>query len=251
MNPRRNRLKHGIRTAMVLLLLLARAGVSLAQHEGHQVAGAPTGDGACIAHAKESLRVLESANRRLEEARQTNSPQRMRAAMDELQGALGQLKTHLLLCAEAVSGAQMDEGMQGTDHSAMPGMQGMDHSGTAVTGTNNSKMSMPDIAPPPKSPAPPGKRTEMDHSQMDMDQSKMSMPGMNAPAKKADPASASPEGKEMSQVSPQTNTKDPVCGTEVGTRATEKATYQGKTYYFCSRADREKFLSDPARYVNR
>ncbi len=245
-------MKNGIRTAMVLVLLLARAGVSLAQHEGHQMAGAPAGDGACIAHANESLRVLESANGRLEEARQTNSPQRMRAAMDELQGALGQLKTHLSLCAEAGSGAQMGESMQGMDHSAMPGTQGMDHSGPAVAGAKDSKMSMPGMAPPSKSPPPPGKTKEVDHSQMDMsaqDHSKMAMPGMNAPAKKA--PSAAPGEKETRHGSPKAQMKEPICFKDMDTQGAEKATYKGKTYYFCSRADREKFLSDPAAYVNR
>ncbi|MCA1580967.1 MAG: YHS domain-containing protein [Acidobacteria bacterium] len=29
------------------------------------------------------------------------------------------------------------------------------------------------------------------------------------------------------------------------------ATYKETTYYFCSRADKEKFLSDPAKYLKR
>ena len=84
----------------------------------------------------------------------------------------------------------------------------------------------------------------MDHSQMDMSgkgKSMEGMPGMNAPAKK---------GKEISQGSPQAKTKEPICFKEGDKQGAEKATYKGKTYYFCSRADREKFLSDPAAYVN-
>ena len=54
----------------------------------------------------------------------------------------------------------------------------------------------------------------------------------------------------MSQVSPQGKTKDPICFKDANTQGAEKATYKGKTYYFCSRIDRERFLSDPAAYVN-
>ena len=215
--------------AAAFLAGLGAAATAFAQHEGHQIPATPGGMGACADHSRASLEIIDRAQRRLEESRQTNNPSRMRAAVDDLQQALGELRTHQSLCVSAAAAAAKSaESMQ---PGSSPGMEMMDH----------SKM-------------PPGKTKEMDHSRMDMsskDHSKMSMPGMNAPAKKAQTASASPEGKEMSQGSPQTNTKDPVCGMEVGTRATEKATYQGKTYYFCSRADREKFLSDPAPYVNR
>ena len=235
-------MKNGTRTAIACVGLVVWAGVSLAQHQGHQMGSGSAGGGPCLARAKEGLRIVDNANRQLEEARQTNSPQQMRAAMNDLQSALGEVRTQLSLCVSpadagnAGSSTGMEgmnhSGMKDMDHSAMEGMQGMD-------------------SKPSKAPVRPDTSKEMDHSQMDMDHSKMSMPGMNAPAKKAEPTSASPEGKEVSQVSPQTNTKDPVCGMEVGTRATEKATYHGKTYYFCSRADREKFLSDPAPYVKR
>ena len=44
---------------------------------------------------------------------------------------------------------------------------------------------------------------------------------------------------------------DPVCGMHIDSEeAAGTIEYEGKTYYFCSRADREKFLADPAKYVN-
>jgi len=116
------------------------------------------------------------------------------------------------------------------------------HSG--MSDIDHSHMSMQGMAQPPKSPPMPGQPKEMDHS-------KMSMPGMDAPAQKAKAPSVSSGEKEMSRGSHQTSTRDPVCGKEVGASSTYKATYQGKTYYFCSRADREKFFSDPTAYVNR
>lgn len=218
--------------------LFGLAVAGLAQHQGHQM-GPSTSAGACQANAKEGLKIVEDANRQLEEARQTNSPQQMRAALNGLQSALGEVRTHLSLCVSPAPGSAgtgmgmgmgMD-GMEGMDHAAMEGMSGMD-----------SKPSSP--------PGGQGTPKPMDHSQMDMDHSKMTMPGTNAAPKAAVPTSPPPAGKQVSQA-PQTNSKDPVCGMEVGTGATEKATYQGKTYYFCSRADKEKFLSDPATYLNR
>ena len=44
--------------------------------------------------------------------------------------------------------------------------------------------------------------------------------------------------------------KDPVCGMQVEERnAAGQAQHQGKTYYFCSEADKATFEKDPAKYV--
>lgn len=203
MNKRRKKMRSAVQAAMGLVALLASAGVSLAQHEGHQTGGVPSGEGPCLAQAKEGLRIVEDASRQLEEARQTNTPQQMRSAISGLQAALSEIRTQLSLCVRPDAGA-----------GATPGMEGMDH----------SKMGQ-EQPPASKSEKPPS--AGMDHS-------KMSQEGPAAPA-----------------AVPAKDLVDPVCGMEVGTKVTEKATYKGKTYFFCSRGDREKFLSDPAKYVNR
>lgn len=44
--------------------------------------------------------------------------------------------------------------------------------------------------------------------------------------------------------------KDPVCGMEVTAEsAAGKSEYKGKTYYFCSTADKETFDKNPEKYV--
>jgi YHS domain-containing protein len=44
--------------------------------------------------------------------------------------------------------------------------------------------------------------------------------------------------------------KDPVCGMMVDPKTTtDKAEYKGKTYYFCSRDEKETFLKSPEKYV--
>ncbi len=99
----------------------------------------------------------------------------------------------------------------------------------------------------------------MDHSKMGKESSAPKAPAKTegtGPSSSSDMGamdhSKMGQGKPAAPSAPQAkDSVDPVCGMEVGTQATEKATYQGKTYYFCSRADREKFLSDPMKYINR
>jgi YHS domain-containing protein len=42
---------------------------------------------------------------------------------------------------------------------------------------------------------------------------------------------------------------DPVCGMDVDEKATERAEYEGQTYYFCSRDCKEEFESSPEDYI--
>jgi YHS domain-containing protein len=50
--------------------------------------------------------------------------------------------------------------------------------------------------------------------------------------------------------SPKTEkARDPVCGIMVEKDPQLAADYKGKTYYFCSKADRDKFKKEPDKYV--
>jgi YHS domain-containing protein len=44
---------------------------------------------------------------------------------------------------------------------------------------------------------------------------------------------------------------DPVCGMEVDSKTAPSASYQGKTYYFCSADDKAKFGKEPEKYVKK
>jgi Cu+-exporting ATPase len=45
--------------------------------------------------------------------------------------------------------------------------------------------------------------------------------------------------------------KDPVCGMRLEEKDVQAtATYQGKTYYFCSVACKQKFEQSPQKYTN-
>jgi YHS domain-containing protein len=45
--------------------------------------------------------------------------------------------------------------------------------------------------------------------------------------------------------------KDPVCGLMVDRDPNLSVNYKGETYYFCSKADMEKFKKDPEKYVRK
>lgn len=51
--------------------------------------------------------------------------------------------------------------------------------------------------------------------------------------------------------SPATKVIDPVCGMEVDPATALKATYAGKTYYFCSEDERAKFQKNPEQYTRK
>ena len=64
-------------------------------------------------------------------------------------------------------------------------------------------------------------------------------------SQKKKPESKATAGQKASQ-----KVKDPVCGMEIDSKsAAGKATYKGKTYYFCSVSEKEQFEKDPAKYV--
>ena len=45
--------------------------------------------------------------------------------------------------------------------------------------------------------------------------------------------------------------KDPVCGIMVDKDPNLSANYKGEAYYFCSKADMDKFKKEPEKYVKK
>ena len=43
--------------------------------------------------------------------------------------------------------------------------------------------------------------------------------------------------------------RDPVCGLMVEKNPNLSADYQGQTYYFCTKTDRDKFKENPQKYI--
>ncbi len=44
--------------------------------------------------------------------------------------------------------------------------------------------------------------------------------------------------------------KDPVCGMECDPKTSDKAEYQGQTYYFCAPGCKTEFQKNPEKYVH-
>jgi hypothetical protein len=99
MGKKETSMRNWIRSAAAAAALIAAAVGASAQHEGHGMASKPTPvrgiTGDCAARARESLRAVDAASRRIEEARQTNNPAKMRAAVEELQRDLGEIRASL------------------------------------------------------------------------------------------------------------------------------------------------------------
>jgi YHS domain-containing protein len=59
-------------------------------------------------------------------------------------------------------------------------------------------------------------------------------------------------GHGQAAAAPAGKVTDPICGMQVDpATAAAKATYEGKTYYFCSADEKEQFEKDPAKYVKK
>ena len=83
---------------------LAAAATAGAQHAGHERAAQPTSPAdpqlvaACVQSHRQAGTITARVSRRIEAARQTNNPGDMRAAMDDLQAALTELRGVLQSC---------------------------------------------------------------------------------------------------------------------------------------------------------
>jgi YHS domain-containing protein len=68
---------------------------------------------------------------------------------------------------------------------------------------------------------------------------------------KAEHAAGQAETAAATEVAPG-KVADPVCGMEVDpATAPARATYAGKTYYFCTKEEKEQFDKDPGKYVKK
>lgn len=122
-------------------------------------------------------------------------------------------------------------------------------------------MTMMSMAHPSGMPA----AAPMDHSKMPMDQAKTPMDHSKMKMGEPAPSGAKSGAKPESGRKPDTPTAgdpklpvvaterviDPACAKTIDLVNAPRATYQGKVYYFCSSADRDQFLKDPAAYLKK
>ena len=65
------------------------------------------------------------------------------------------------------------------------------------------------------------------------------------------PAAADPHAGHAMPESSNAEAIDPVCAMKVNPATAPEAIHEGKTYYFCSEADRQKFLENPGAFSKR
>ena len=238
---------------------------------------------ACVQSQQQAMAAVDTANRRIELARQTNQPAAMRAAMDDLQTVLSSIKTQLAPCAELQAAAAPPA----HDMANMAGMTNMPPSPAAAAsdphaghvagatpqapaaGSRTTGSRPPAAQAGPQTPAPaaaphashPAPSTVKSPSAA----SRAAAQPSTEPAAPKTPVAAT--GHEMANMpghnmanmnagasSPEqtlelaTRPEDLVCATKVDPKTAPRAAYAGKTYYFCSVAERDRFAKAPAAY---
>ncbi len=199
------------------------AAPAMAQHEGHQMPARPASSvqsaelvAACVAAQRHVSSLADAVNGRLEDARQSNSPQQMRAALADVQAALVEIRTRAAACSALQAASQPADPHAGHAMPSAPAPPAVTKPGAPAA-----------PAPKPAKPADP----HAGHT-------------MPSPAKPGQaPSKPAPDSKEAKE------TVDPVCGNDVDPGKALSTTYKGKTYYFCSAQDRLKFIRNPETHL--
>lgn len=204
------------------------AAPAMAQHEGHQVpaqqaANAPAAElvAACVAAQRHVSSLADGVNRRLEDARQSNSPQQIRAALADVQAALVEIRTRAAACSPLQAASQPADPHTGHTMPGAPAPQSVKEPGATAAPTTP--------APKPAKPADP----HAGHT-------------MPSPAK-----SGQPPPKPAPESKAEKETIDPVCGKTVDPGKALSTNYRGKTYHFCSAEDRLKFIRNPETHLKK
>lgn len=229
---------HRLLAALALIGVLAPAAAH-AQHEASAAPAsqAPTPLTGCAQAQPAVENIIAAASARLESARQSNDPVQMRAAVDDLQAVLRDLRTMLAPCATPGATADPHAG-HAMPAAPKPAASPDPHAGHTMPGAKpaapgtqfpGKKAAPPTSAPKPAKPADP----HAGHT-------------MPSPAKPGQPPSKpAPESKEAN------DTIDPVCGMTVDPGKALSTTYKGKTYHFCSAEDRLRFIRNPETYLKK
>jgi len=209
-----------VRNSLIAVAVAVAAGMypwaaSAVQLQEHQPAPGQSQAGAeslqCAQAQPVITRTIDAAMARLETARQANSPAQMRAAIDDLQGALRDVRVQLAPCAA------MPTAMAGH---TMPNVQ-------APSGAPR----MPAMSPGQSQPAPGA-----------------AAPAAKAPAA-IDPHAGHGATTAPATKASQEKVMDPVTGLMVDPATAPKTTFQEQTYYFSSEEARKEFLQNPATFV--
>lgn len=199
---------------------------------------------ACVDAQQQVEALANQVNMRLEEARQTNNPQRMRAALADLQAALVEIRTRAAECSPLRAAAQSTDA-----HVGMPGMS-----------AKPAAPRMPMTQPGGTKPAPATSDPHTAHTVPSAAKAPSTKPSTVKPSPKpSDPHAGHDAGKlAASKPGPPPGDKPtgkqvfaPDCPKPIDPATAPSTTYQGTTYYFCSAADRLRFIRNPEAYLKK
>ncbi len=183
-------------------------------HSAHQTGSADAGMECMAAQSKVAVTAM-AAQGRLELARQTNEPAAMRAALDEALIALGALLS-------ATEPCRLSAPMAGMDHAAMTAQE-------------------------PGAPVSPRPQTDP-HAGHAPATAPAAKPSARPAPKAADPHA----GHAVTPAASAKVADDPkklVCSPAIDPDNAPTTTYKGKAYYFCSAAERLRFITNPEAYL--
>jgi hypothetical protein len=128
--------------ALVLVLTVFAPGIAAAQHEGHgaPAPAQPQDPAACAAAARQTLPLLDTLDRRVEAARQTNSPSELRAALAEAQSMLMSMRVRLAPCAATAQPASAVPGPPAAPSPVQPAAPGTSGQARAAGATDHAGM---------------------------------------------------------------------------------------------------------------
>jgi len=214
-----------------MLVAMGSPAGAWAQHEGHQPAA---DDDVSLAQCAQVQPVIQkligSALMRLENARQTNSAAELRAAANDVEGALRDLQAQLAPCTKTKvidphTGHAMPIAPAARPSPAKPPAAADPHAGHVTS--------------PPAKPSPATAK-----------------PMATKPGAEKSPAGDAHAGHEPQTTKPEAGAPagapeatDPVCGLKVDPASAPSARHNGQTYYFCSEQHQRSFQKDPVKYL--
>lgn len=137
----------------------------------------------CREHCQATMKSMEQMHKTMEEAKASNDPAKMRAALDQAQKPLADMKEHMGMCMNMMS--MMDKMHGGGMGGMMRGSGGM---------------------------------------------------GMV---------------EEQIKIATSAHELATMCEGKVSSSNAPTASYRGRTYYFCSQADRDKFQKEPEKFLKK
>lgn len=222
-------------------------------HSAHGATPQAAGADDCMTAQSKVSATAATARERLETARQTNEPAKLRAAVDEALLAIGALLSATEPCRTAPPMA----GMAGMDHSAMAAPQPgapVSPRPPAAAADPHAGMNMPNAParPAARPAAKPAAKPADPHAGMNMGTPAKpaarprATPGAKPASKAADPHAgmAMPSGAKTAD-----DPKKLACTPKIDLDNAPTTTYKGKAYYFCTAADRLRFIMNPEAYL--